>query len=139
VSTSLILVNFAGLATVAAGMLALCERMKSATGSASTALAPALVVRSGMLGENDQQAEGGRKGERPTVRRVSPLTERLTRSRDPIHKYREVTGRRARVRWWQRVRALVVLAAIVTALGVLVAVLVGIAFIGGTILLETVS
>lgn len=44
-----------------------------------------------------------------------------------------------RVRWWQRVRALVVLALIVTSLGVLVAVLVVIAFIGGTILLETVS
>ncbi len=138
-STSLILTNLAGFATVAVGMLALCERMKSATNAEPSALAPALVMRSGMLGQNDQHAGGKPKSERPTVRRVSPLTERLTRSRDPIHRYREVTGRRARVRWWQRVRALVVLALIVTSLGVLVAVLVVIAFIGGTILLETVS
>ncbi len=138
-STSLILTNLAGLAVVAIGMLALCERMNSATNAAASALTPALVMRSGVLGQNNQHAGGNKKTDRPTVRRVSPLTERLNRSRDPIHKYREVTGRRARVRWWQRVRALVVLALIVTSLGVLVAILIGLAFLGGTILLETVS
>ncbi len=138
-STSLILTNLAGLTAVAIGMLARGGRMNSATNAATSALAPALVMRSGVLGQNDQHAGGNRKTVRPTVRRVSPLTERLNRSRDPMYKYREVTGRRARVRWWQRVRALVVLALIVTSLGVLVAIVIGIAFLGGTILLETVS
>jgi hypothetical protein len=135
----LILVNLAGSAAAAACLFALCERLHTARNPAFAAFAPALVLRSGMLGQNDQHAGDERKSGQPPLRRVSPLTERLTRSRDPIHRYREVTGRRARVRWWQRLRALVVLAVLVIILGMLVAVVIGIAFLAGTILLETVS
>ncbi|MDH3755154.1 MAG: hypothetical protein OEU32_14885 [Acidimicrobiia bacterium] len=63
----------------------------------------------------------------------------MLRSTDPIRRHREVTGRKAKVRWWQRIRALVLLAGIVLMLGVVLAVLVGIAFLAGTIFLEAVS
>lgn len=90
-------------------------------------------------GPTSQDARRPRANPTGTVRRPSPLTRRLLRSRDPIHRYREVTGRRARVRWWQRIQALVLLTLIVSVLGVIVAMLVGIAFLAGTIVLETVS
>ena len=63
----------------------------------------------------------------------------MLRQRDPIGRYREVTGRRARIRWWHRIQALVLLSFIVVALGILLAILIGIAFLVGTIVLETVS
>ncbi len=49
---------------------------------------------------------------------------------------RPVVGRKAYVRWWERLRALVVLAAIVVALGVALAAVVGITVLGLGFLLE---
>jgi hypothetical protein len=49
---------------------------------------------------------------------------------------RPVVGRKAYVRWWERLRALVVLAAIVVALGVAVAAVIGITVLGLGFLLE---
>ncbi len=49
---------------------------------------------------------------------------------------RPVVGRKAYVRWWERLRALVVLGAIVLALGVAVAAVVGITVLGLGFLLE---
>ena len=49
---------------------------------------------------------------------------------------RPVVGRRAYVRWWERVRALIVLAAIVVGLGVALAAIVGVTVLGAGFLLE---
>ncbi|MEM9466762.1 MAG: hypothetical protein AAGA90_15420 [Actinomycetota bacterium] len=49
---------------------------------------------------------------------------------------RPVVGRKAYVRWWERLRALIVLAAIVVALGVALAAIVGITVLGLGFLLE---
>ena len=49
---------------------------------------------------------------------------------------RPVVGRKAYVRWWERLRALVVLTAIVVGLGVLLAVVVGVTILGFGFLLE---
>ena len=49
---------------------------------------------------------------------------------------RPVIGRRAYVRWWERARALVVLAAIVVGLGVVLAALIGVTVLGAGFLLE---
>lgn len=89
--------------------------------------------------QSNQDARSGATTGQSEVRRPSPVTQRLLRNRDPIRRYREVTGRRAKVRWWQRLQALILLTVIIVALGLILAVLVGIAFLGGTILLETVA
>ncbi len=47
-----------------------------------------------------------------------------------------VVGRKAYVRWWERLRALVVLSAIVVGIGVSLAVLVGVTVLGLGFLLE---
>ncbi len=53
---------------------------------------------------------------------------------------RPVVGRKAYVRWWERIRALVVLAAIVTGLGVALAVVIGATLVVmGTFLEQAVS
>ncbi|MGB1681356.1 MAG: hypothetical protein ACPHFO_03365 [Acidimicrobiales bacterium] len=49
---------------------------------------------------------------------------------------RPVVGRRAYVRWWERLRALIVLGAIVVALGIALAAVVGITVLGLGFLLE---
>ena len=49
---------------------------------------------------------------------------------------RPVVGRKAYVRWWERVRALIVLAAIVVGLGVALAVIVGVTVLGAGFILE---
>lgn len=49
---------------------------------------------------------------------------------------RPVVGRRAYVRWWERIRALIVLTAIVVGLGLLLAVLVGVTVLGLGFMLE---
>ncbi len=49
---------------------------------------------------------------------------------------RVVTGRRARIRWWHRLRSLVLLAAIVVAGGVALATVVGLMVVGAGFLLE---
>ena len=49
---------------------------------------------------------------------------------------RPVVGRKAYVRWWERLRALIVLAGIVVALGVALAAVVGITVLGLGFLLE---
>ena len=49
---------------------------------------------------------------------------------------RPVVGRTAYVRWWERIRALIVLAAIVVGLGLLLAVLVGVTVLGLGFMLE---
>jgi len=63
----------------------------------------------------------------------------LLGSRDPLRRHREVHGRRARIRWWHRVRAIVVLVALVALLGVLLAGTVGVLFFVMTFILEAVS
>ncbi len=76
----------------------------------------------------------GRPPTRPAAR---PLG--LFRARDPLRRHREIHGRRARIRWWHRIRAIVILAALVVLLGVLLAGLVGILFFVMTFILEAVS
>lgn len=49
---------------------------------------------------------------------------------------RPVVGRKAYVRWWERIRALIVLAALVVGLGIAVAAIVGITVLGAGFLLE---
>lgn len=49
---------------------------------------------------------------------------------------RPTVGRRAYVRWWERIRALIVLAAIVVGLGVALAAIVGVTVLGAGFLLE---
>lgn len=49
---------------------------------------------------------------------------------------RPVVGRKAYVRWWERIRALIVLAAIVVGLGVVLAAIVGVTVLGAGFLLE---
>lgn len=49
---------------------------------------------------------------------------------------RPIVGRKAYVRWWERIRAIVVLAALVIGLGVALAAVVGITVLGLGFLLE---
>ena len=49
---------------------------------------------------------------------------------------RPVVGRKAYVRWWERIRALIVLAAIVVGLGVALAAIIGVTVLGAGFLLE---
>ena len=49
---------------------------------------------------------------------------------------RPTVGRKAYVRWWERVRALIVLAAIVVGLGVALAAIIGVTVLGAGFLLE---
>lgn len=49
---------------------------------------------------------------------------------------RPIVGRKAYVRWWERVRAIIVLAALVVGLGIALAVVVGITVLGLGFLLE---
>jgi len=49
---------------------------------------------------------------------------------------RTVVGKKAYVRWWERLRALVVLAGIVVALGIAVAAVIGVAVLSAAFLLE---
>jgi len=74
---------------------------------------------------------------RPDEERVNPLLDSLRvlgiiRRRVP----RTVVGKKAYVRWWERLRALVVLAAIVVALGIALAAAVGVIVLGAAFLLE---
>ena len=49
---------------------------------------------------------------------------------------RPIVGRKAYVRWWERVRAIIVLAALVVGLGIALAAVVGITVLGLGFLLE---
>ncbi len=49
---------------------------------------------------------------------------------------RPVVGRKAYVRWWERIRAIIVLAALVVGLGIALAAVVGITVLGLGFLLE---
>ena len=49
---------------------------------------------------------------------------------------RPVVGRKAYVRWWERIRAIIVLAALVVGLGIALAAVVGISVLGLGFLLE---
>jgi len=49
---------------------------------------------------------------------------------------RPIVGRKAYVRWWERIRALIVLAALVVGLGIALAAVVGITVLGLGFLLE---
>ncbi len=49
---------------------------------------------------------------------------------------RPIVGRRAYVRWWERLRALIVLAAIVVGLGIALAVIIGVTVLSAGFLLE---
>ena len=55
---------------------------------------------------------------------------------DPLARHRAVTGINAHVRWYQRVGSLVGIAALVTFMGVLLAVSMGVVFFAARILLE---
>lgn len=74
---------------------------------------------------------------KPAPRASRPLS--LFRARDPLRRHREIHGRRARIRWWHRIRAIVVLAALVILLGILLAGLVAVLFFVMTFVLEAVS
>jgi len=69
-------------------------------------------------------------------RRTRPIG---SRRRDPLRPHRAVTGIDARVRWWERVRALVVLFVFVLLLGAGLAVLIGLMFLMGTVVLEVLA
>lgn len=69
--------------------------------------------------------------------RVNPLLDSLRalgiiRRRVP----RPVVGKKAYVRWWERLRALVVLSVIVVALGIALAAAIGVIVLGAAFLLE---
>jgi len=69
--------------------------------------------------------------------RINPLLDSMralgiVRRRTP----RPVVGKKAYVRWWERLRATIVLAAIVAALGVALAAAIGIIILGAGFLLE---
>ena len=49
---------------------------------------------------------------------------------------RPIVGRKAYVRWWERIRAIIVLAALVVGLGIALAVVIGITVLGLGFLLE---
>ena len=49
---------------------------------------------------------------------------------------RPIVGRKAYVRWWERIRAIIVLAALVVGLGIALAAVIGIAVLGLGFLLE---
>ena len=49
---------------------------------------------------------------------------------------RPIVGRKAYVRWWERIRAIIVLAALVVGLGIALAAVVGITVLGLGFLLE---
>ena len=49
---------------------------------------------------------------------------------------RPIVGRKAYVRWWERIRAIIVLAALVVVLGIALAAVIGIAVLGLGFLLE---
>jgi len=68
-----------------------------------------------------------------------PSNRRQLRSSDPTYKYKEVTGRRAKIQWWHRVRALVVLSIIVVGLGIALAISIGLVFIAGLLVLESLA
>jgi hypothetical protein len=68
-----------------------------------------------------------------------PSDRRQLRSSDPTYKYKEVTGRRAKIQWWHRVRALVVLSIIIVGLGIALAISVGLVFIAGLLVLESLA
>lgn len=73
----------------------------------------------------------------PDDERMNPLLDSLRvlgiiRRRVP----RTVVGKKAYVRWWERLRALVVLAGIVVALGIAVAAVIGVAVLSAAFLLE---
>ncbi len=57
-------------------------------------------------------------------------------SRDPLAKHRAITGINAHVRWYQRIASLVGIVVLVGIMGVLVAALMGAAFIAARIVLE---
>ena len=52
------------------------------------------------------------------------------------HVDRPIVGRKAYVRWWERIRAIIVLAALVVGLGIALAAVIGIAVLGLGFLLE---
>ena len=52
------------------------------------------------------------------------------------HVDRPIVGRKAYVRWWERIRAIIVLAALVVGLGIALAAVVGITVLGLGFLLE---
>jgi hypothetical protein len=66
-------------------------------------------------------------------RRAGDLLGFTPREPEPV-----VTGRRAYVQWWERLRAAVVLAALVVLMGLATAALVGIALFAGGFLLEQI-
>ena len=63
----------------------------------------------------------------------------LSRRRDPFRGLRAVRGPNTKVRWWERVRALMILLAIVVALGVLLALGVGLLLFLAGVALEAIS
>jgi|GEM_PF-3348657 len=63
----------------------------------------------------------------------------IRKRRDPLRNHRAVVGLDARVRWWERVRAAVILFVMVVALGALVAVFVAFLAFLGTVLLEILA
>lgn len=61
------------------------------------------------------------------------------RRRDPLRPHRAVTGIDARIRWYERVRALFVLIVVVLVLGAGLAVLIGLVFLLGSVFLEILA
>ena len=57
---------------------------------------------------------------------------------DPLAKYRAVTGVKARIRWWERLRGLIGLAALIVILGAALALLVILFFAGLRVVLELI-
>lgn len=63
----------------------------------------------------------------------------IRKRRDPLRHHRAVVGLDARVRWWERVRAAVILLVMVVALGALLAIFVAFLIFLGTVLLEILA
>ena len=69
-------------------------------------------------------------------RRTRPIG---SRRRDPLRPHRAVTGIDARIRWYERVRALLILFVVVLVLGAGLAVLIGLVFLLASVFLEILA
>lgn len=69
-------------------------------------------------------------------RRTRPIG---SRRRDPFRPHRAVTGIDARIRWYERLRALIALFVLVLILGAGLAILIGLAFLAGSVFLEILA
>lgn len=77
------------------------------------------------------------QGGPPTLRPPSRFSRRFRR--DPLSKYRAVTGVKARIRWWERLRGLVGLGMMIVIIGAGIALMVVLFLAGVRVALEIIT